>query len=267
MAVRSNAIILYPLFIGILCLSFPATTATATSSSDVDFYYLTLKWPGTLCSSSKCCMPTTGEPALDFLVEDIKTYNSKTGKIVKNCKKTCQFYLNMMKDYISELYAHWSDLSCPCNNGVENWKKTWCTYGQCSNLDQHDYIQTALNISQRANLLEVLEVNDIVPSFSTGYKLDRIQIALQANVGSSFHIECVNPRWPIWPRKSLLSKISICLSKNGKSIIGCPFSKKTTCDDDVWFYPFTSNMLRPCPGCATGSAEFIKMPTEDYFAV
>ncbi|XP_039124265.1 ribonuclease 3-like [Dioscorea cayenensis subsp. rotundata] len=262
MAVRSKALILFPLFITILCLSFPAT---ATSSSDVDFLYLTLTWPGTLCTSEKCCMPTTGEPALDFMVEDIKTYNNQTGEIVKNCKKTCQFYVNMMKDYINELYAHWSDLSCPSNNGLKNWKKTWCTYGQCSNLNQHDYIQTALNISYHVNLLEVLDVNRIVPSSSTRYKLQDIQNALRVNYGLSTHIECVNTWWPIWqPRKSLLSKINFCISKDGKSIISCPFNTETTCHDEVWFYPFTSNMLHPC---TPDSAGLIKMPTEQYSAV
>ncbi|KAH7681160.1 Ribonuclease T2-like protein [Dioscorea alata] len=265
MAARSNAIILFPLFIGILCLSFPATT-TANSSSDVDFLYLTLAWPGKLFNLKIRCMPTTGEPALDFLVEDIKTYNSKTGKIVQNCKTTCQFYVNM-KDYIDELYAHWSDLSCPCNNGLEKWKKTWCTYGQCSNLNQHDYIQTALNISEGASVLNVLKAKGIVPISSSYYKLEQIQTALQSSLGSSFSIECVIHPAVIWPPMSILSGINICVSKDGKSTIPCPSSMETTskCTDVVWFYPFTLNLLRPCYD--TGFADIIKMPTEEYSAV
>ncbi|KAJ0977027.1 hypothetical protein J5N97_012501 [Dioscorea zingiberensis] len=266
MAARSKAISLL-IFFGILFLCSPATTTSATSvesDAQVDYFYLTLKWLGTACKLGRCCMPTTGEPAMDFLVEDMKTYDSRTGKVVENCKTTCKFNVRPINDLISNLYSHWSDVGCPCNNGLQNWKHTWCTYGQCSNLTQHDYIQTALNIAARASLLDVFEANDIVPSASTTYKLEDIQRALQANLGSATYLECYNTG--IIRRTSMLYKINICISKNGKSIIGCPFTKETTCRDNVMFYPFTGNMLQPC-GRATSSASLIKMPTEQDLAV
>ncbi|KAJ0969715.1 hypothetical protein J5N97_022592 [Dioscorea zingiberensis] len=155
---------------------------------------------------------------MDFLVEDMKTYNDETRrKVVENCKTSCEFNVRPIQDLISNLYSHWSDVGCPCINGIQNWKHTWCTYGQCSNLTQHNYIQTALNIAHRANQLEVFEANDIVPSASTTYKLEDIQRALQANLGSATYLECYNRGW-IFPT-SMLYKINICISKNGKSII------------------------------------------------
>ncbi|KAM0940055.1 putative ribonuclease T(2) [Dioscorea sansibarensis] len=170
-----------------------------------------------------------------------------------------------MQDLITDLYLYWSDLSCPCNNGLQNWEKTWCTYGRCSSLNQHNYIQTALNISARANLVEVFKVNDIEPSSSTSYKLRDIETALMANLGLSTHVECVNSG-ALWWKTTLLSKIHICVSANGKSIIGCPFEKKATCNDDVWFYPFNSNKLRPCPRAA-GSGDLIEMVAEKYLVM
>lgn len=171
-----------------------------------------------------------------------------------------------MHDLITDLYSYWSDLSCPCNNGLQNWKNTWCTYGNCSSLSQHDYFQTALNISRRANLLEVFEVNGIVPSTSTSYKLRNIQTALMANLGLSTHVECVQ-RGPFWRRTTLLSKINICVSANGKYPIGCPFDQKVvTCNGDVWIYPFASNKLKECCWPA-GSGDHIDMVTEKYPAM
>ncbi|KAJ0977028.1 hypothetical protein J5N97_012502 [Dioscorea zingiberensis] len=267
MAVSSKAISLL-LFFGILFLCSPATTTSATSVTSVesaDYLQLILKWPGTECRNKKCCLPLTGEPAMDFSVEDLKTYDSRTGNDVKNCNTTCYFYVNVMRDLIESLYSNWSDMGCPCNNGRQNWEHTWCTYGQCTNLTQHDYIQTALNITARANLLEVFKTNGIVPSASTTYKLEDIQRALRtANLGSATYLECYNSG--IIRRTSMLYKINICISKSGQSIIGCPFKKETTCLDNVMFYPFTSDMLQPC-GKATSSASLIKMPTDQDLAM
>ncbi|XP_039125983.1 extracellular ribonuclease LE-like [Dioscorea cayenensis subsp. rotundata] len=95
MAARSKTLSLLALFIGILCLYFPVTTtaAVAKSGAAVDLLYLTLVWPGTFCYSGQCCMPTTGEPANDFLIEDLKTLD-QTGQIVQDCNSTCRFSVN-----------------------------------------------------------------------------------------------------------------------------------------------------------------------------
>ncbi|KAH7681154.1 Ribonuclease T(2) protein [Dioscorea alata] len=258
---RSKTIPLLVLLISILCLYFPVKTTAA-----VDMLYVTLKWPGTLYESGQCCMPTTGPPAEDFLIDDIKTYDSVTGQFVKNCNPSCRFSINLMQDLITDLYSYWSDLNCPCNNGLQNWKNTWCTYGNCSKLSQHDYFQAALNMSTRANLVEVFKVNGIEPSTSTSYKLRDIQTALMANLGLSTQVECVKSGFLLWER-TLLSKINICVSANGKYPINCPFDQeKVTCNDDVWIYPFSSNKLKPCRWAA-GSGDHIDMVTEKNLAM
>ena len=171
-----------------------------------------------------------------------------------------------MPDLISELYAQWCNMSCTCNNGYVNWQGTWCTYGQCSNLTQHNYFQTALNITALANLLEVFEVNGIVPSSSTSYNLRDIETALMANLGLSTHIECIK-KGGLLGEATLLSKINICVSPNGQSIVGCPFTIPATCNSDVWFYPFPSNELPGCEEGAAGSGGLIEMVTEKYLAM
>jgi hypothetical protein len=56
-----------------------------------------VQWPGSFCNdASKCCMPLTGEPVLDFLVESMETYDSYSGKVVTDCNQTCYFYTNQV---------------------------------------------------------------------------------------------------------------------------------------------------------------------------
>ncbi|KAH7681153.1 Ribonuclease T(2) protein [Dioscorea alata] len=266
MAARSKTISLLALFIGILCLYFPVTTtaAAAESSAAVDLLYLTLVWPGAFCYSGQCCMPTTGEPAIDFLIEDLKTVD-QTGQIVQDCNETCTFSTTVdpMPSLLPDLYSNWCNLTCPCNNGSVNWNNTWCTYGQCSQLNQTDFFMAVLNMTAKANLLEVFSANDIAPSSSTSYRLRDINTALMANLGLSTQIECVTVTDGDSER-TLLSKINICVSADGQSFINCPFDIQSTCNREVFFNPFNINQLNT--DCVAFGG-FIKMATEKHLAM
>ncbi|XP_039124777.1 ribonuclease 3-like isoform X3 [Dioscorea cayenensis subsp. rotundata] len=264
---RSKTISLLALFIGILCLYFPVTTTAvvAESGAAVDLLYLTLVWPGTLCRTGKCCMPTKGKPAIDFLIEDLKTMD-QYGQIIQNSKPKCSFSINQMSSLIPDLYSNWCNLSCPCNDGFTNWKKTWCNYGRCSELNQTSYIMTALNLTASANLLEVFQVNGIVPSSSDSYKLGDIYIALMANLGLSTQVECVTITKGA-SNSTLLSKINFCVSADGQNFINCPFDIKQTCDRELWFYPFTRKQLKKCRKDYVSSGGLIKMATEKHLAM
>ncbi|XP_039124776.1 ribonuclease 3-like isoform X2 [Dioscorea cayenensis subsp. rotundata] len=265
---RSKTISLLALFIGILCLYFPVTTTAvvAESGAAVDLLYLTLVWPGTLCRTGKCCMPTKGKPAIDFLIEDLKTMD-QYGQIIQNSKPKCSFSINQMPSLIPDLYSNWCNLSCPCNNGFANWNNTWCAYGQCSQLNQTDYFIAAFNMTAKANLLNAFQVNNIVPSASTSYKLRDINTALMANPGLSTHIECVTVTDGASER-TLLSKINICISADGLSFINCPFDIESTCNRELFFYPFNINQLNTdCDYNYVGSSGFIKMANEKHLAM
>ncbi|KAH7681158.1 Ribonuclease T(2) protein [Dioscorea alata] len=266
---RSKTISLLALFIGILCLYFPVKTTAAVAKSDAaaDLLYLTLVWPGTFCYSGQCCMPTTAEaypPANDFLIEEMKTMD-QTGKIIQDCNETCRFSINVgpMPSLIPDLYSTWCNLTCPCNNGLPNWKNTWCTYGQCSQLNQTDFFIAVFNMTTKANLLNVFQDNNIVPSSSASYKLKEINTAL-ANNNLSAHVECATKT----DGASLLSKISFCISADGLSFINCPFDIKQTCNSELWFYPFNINQLdTECDYDFVGSGGLIKMPTLKHLAM
>ncbi|KAH7681155.1 Ribonuclease T(2) protein [Dioscorea alata] len=271
---RSKTIPLLALFIGILCLYFPVkTTAAAALEADpaVDLLYLTLVWPGTFCYFGQCCKPTTSEaypPANDFLIEEMKTMD-QTGNIIQNCNETCRFSINVdpMPSLIPDLYSHWCNLTCPCNNGFSNWNNTWCTYGQCSQLNQTDFFMAVFNMTAKANLLEVFSANDIAPSSSTSYRLRDINTALMANLGLSTHIECVT----VIDKTSvitLVSKINICISSDGQSFINCPFENPSkSCNREVFFPPFYINKLKDCDDDSVSSGGFIKMATEKHLAM
>ncbi|KAJ1696543.1 hypothetical protein LUZ63_005055 [Rhynchospora breviuscula] len=236
-----------------LCISSSIPAQAAKS----DFFYLNLLWPGSYCSAEKCCMPTTGEPALDFLVESMETYDSYSGDVVTNCNSTCRFYVNQLTDFITDMFSYWPDLRCPSNNGAAMWKSTFCKYGPCSNLNQSTYFHQALKIRENLNLLRYLATKGIVPSKTIKYDLEDIESALLAKLSFSFVIEC-NPKW-WWFDDDKLLRIKICVSGDGKRIISCPISKETNCGNTVMFPPFTCDMLKDD---VTGKSNPIQMVFE-----
>jgi len=227
-----------------------------------DFFYLTLTWPGSYCNggfSKSCCMPTTGEPALDFFVESMETYDSYSGKMVTNCNSTCTFFVNQLKNFIEDMYAYWPDVSCPSNNGASMWKSTFCKYGPCSNLTQQEYFQRALEHRQDLDLLVLLGKKGIVPSKTTLYDLDDIESALRAKYPFSFVVEC--SRKGLWFGEYQLSKIRYCISMDGKKFISCPISRETNCGDKVKFPLFTYDMLADGLSMENEMKNPIEMPT------
>ncbi|XP_078172629.1 ribonuclease 1-like isoform X2 [Carex rostrata] len=243
--------------LALLCIS-PFVPAQGAAESD--FFYLNLLWPGSYCRSvywKTCCMPTTGEPALDFFVESMETYDSYSGNAVTNCNSTCSFYVNQLRNFITDMYSYWPEVKCPSNNGVTKWKSTFCTYGTCSSLTQANYFQQALKLRKDLDLLSYLATKGIVPSNTAKYELEDVESALRAKLSFSFVIECNR----MMPRSdgSQLLRIKICISSDGKTIISCPISKETNCGSQVKFPPFTYDLLQDD---ATDKTNPIKMPFE-----
>ncbi|KAH7681157.1 Ribonuclease T(2) protein [Dioscorea alata] len=261
---RSNTISLLALFISILCLYFAVTTTTAAESDEVKLLYLTLVWPGALCYSGQCCNPpVTGPQANDFLIEDLKAIDS-TGQIIQDCNESCNFDTDTMLDLGDELNPRWMNLNCTCDYTYGHRDTAWCRYGQCSKLPQHDYFQTAVNMTRRANLLNGFKVNNIEPSFVL-YDLEYINTTLMANIGFSTHLECGTEVEIAQP----LSKIGLCISADGQSFINCPFEiKHKSCNTrHLLFLPFESDKLYDCLKNEAGSGGLIKMATEKHLAM
>ncbi|XP_078172631.1 ribonuclease 1-like [Carex rostrata] len=225
-----------------LCIS-PFVPAQGAVESD--FFYLNLVWPGSYCNTGliwkKCCMPTTAEPAVDFFVESMETYDSYTGNVVTDCNKTCTFYVNQLRPFIEDMYSYWPDVTCPSNNGVTKWKSTFCKYGPCSNLTQAEYFKQALTLRENLNIRILLATKGIVPSNTAMYYLEDIESTLRAKLSFSFVVEC-NKNGLFFAQSQLL-RIKICISANGKNIISCPIDKQTNCDSKVKFPLFTYDML------------------------
>ncbi|KAG1331308.1 putative Intracellular ribonuclease LX [Cocos nucifera] len=142
---------------------------------------------------------------------------------------------HQLRKLIDDLYAYWTDVSCPSNNGRQQWEDVWCTYGTCSGFNQTYYFQRTLALRAQVDLLSILENNGIVPSSTESYKLEDIQNALIPTLGFSTVVEC-NQKW--WFGDYQLYKIHICVSSDTKSIISCPIQKSSNCGSNVKFLPF-----------------------------
>ncbi|CAL9166380.1 unnamed protein product [Musa hybrid cultivar] len=248
-----------PTFCFLLCAA-----SCALAAASYDYMILSLRWPGTRCQPGwngkpTCCVdPLIDNPEPDFLVETMETYDSATGKLVANCEPSCRFLINPLVDLLDDLYAYWPSLSCPAQNGKQVWKAAWCTYGNCTSLSEVNYFGRALQLRARADILRALGSKAIIPSETKSYSLEDIEDALVPKIGFSAVVECTT-EMGVLSREYLLSRVRICVSADGKSLIGCPFSRKSNCGSKVKFYPFTDDMLgRP----RHPTADHIKLPSD-----
>ncbi|CAL9086312.1 unnamed protein product, partial [Musa acuminata var. zebrina] len=253
-----------PTFCFLLCAA-----SCALAAASYDYMILSLIWPGTSCQPGwngkpTCCVdPLIDNPEIDFLVETMETYDSATGKLVANCEPSCRFLINPLVDLLDDLNAYWPSLSCPAQNGMQKWKTAWCTYGNCTSLGEVNYFGRALQLRARADILHALGSKAIIPSETKSYSLEDIEDALVPKIGFSAVVECTT-EMGVLSREYLLSRVRICVSADGKSIIGCPFARKSNCGSKVKFYPFTDDMLgRP----RRPAADHIKLPSDKAICV
>nr|XP_010912919.1 ribonuclease 3 [Elaeis guineensis] len=203
------------------------------NAKSFDFFLLVLMWPGAYCSQSTCCMPTTGPPKNDFFVRGLWTYNSDTGEAVTKCNGT-SFDVKQLSSLMDDLHSYWSNIKCPSNNGIGNWKSTWKTYGVCSGMNETAYFETALQLRTRVDPLYLLNKNGILQSSWKLYDISDIESAIAEGIKATPVLRCSKGPWGYFQ----LYEIYICVDKDGKSIIECPVKPRFTCYRKVLFYPF-----------------------------
>ncbi|XP_058111770.1 ribonuclease 3-like [Magnolia sinica] len=227
----------------------------AIVAADFDFFYYVLMWPGAYCRKEGCCLPTTGEPEIDFLIEGM--YPAKnSGELVSKCNVTTQFNVNQVARIISDMYAYWPNISCPSNNGLESWKSLWEPYGNCTGLSQFQYFNGALQLRSTVDLLSKLRRADILPN-DKEHDSSWLFAAINDAVGKKTAMRCVETTEWWFIKKSQLSQVWFCVNKNATTIINCPVYPKFTCEDKVTFSSFTYNMMKD----TSESFNPIQMPT------
>ncbi|KAK1265522.1 Ribonuclease 3 [Acorus gramineus] len=216
-------------------------TINAAEIGEFDFYYLVLMWPGAYCEQSKgkCCMPKTGKPEIDFFVRGLWTADATTGSQVTKCNQT-SFYVNQLDGLSSELAKYWSNIRCPSNNGVSNWKSTWKTYGICSGLDEPTYFDTVLNMRSKIELLSLLVGQGYGPSNTAYYRTSDIEAAISSVIGARPVIRCSKDQ----SGEFQLYEVYVCVNKEATEVIECPSPPAFTCSDFIRFHPFTYDMLK-----------------------
>ncbi|KAL0928151.1 hypothetical protein M5K25_000018 [Dendrobium thyrsiflorum] len=227
-----------------LCVSFAFLLALMLIISpclvkSFDYFSLILMWPGAYCEQTNagCCLPTTGEPAGDFLIKDLITYNSTTGDSITKCQNI-NFDYNQISGLSHDLETYWANIKCPSNNGRSNWKSKWKSYGVCSGLSQTDYFKTGLNLLQKADIAFHLVKKGIHPDYNL-YKLADIKSAIAEGIGAEPLIRC--SKGPF--NKFQLFEVHICIDSDDSKIIECPVKPKFTCTDEILFHPYRSWML------------------------
>ncbi|KAI4328446.1 hypothetical protein L6164_020801 [Bauhinia variegata] len=205
------------------------------AAQDFDFFYFVQQWPGSYCDTKQsCCYPTTGKPAVDFGIHGLwPNYNS--GSYPSNCDSSNPFKQSEISDLITNLQRNWPTLACPSGNGIQFWTHEWEKHGTCSEseLRQHDYFAAALNLKQKANLLQALTSAGINPDGSS-YSLSSIKGAIQDSIGFTPYIECNVDA----SGNSQLYQVYLCVDTSGSDFIDCPVFPHGKCGTQIEFPSF-----------------------------
>ncbi|RWR77477.1 extracellular ribonuclease LE-like protein [Cinnamomum micranthum f. kanehirae] len=164
------------------------------ASTNFDFFYYVLSWPGSACRARAegCCLPTTGEPELDFFVMGLYPADS-SGKILTKCNDT-KFLVNALAKFIGDMYSYMPNLKCPSNNGVSSWKRRWSPYGVCSGQNETEYFRRSLLLRSTINLLPILKrrgkQDDLPHTDDEKYNTGLPQAAINDAVGNTTRVAC-----------------------------------------------------------------------------
>ncbi|KAH1264586.1 Extracellular ribonuclease LE [Glycine max] len=190
------------------------------ASPDFNFFYFVQQWPGSYCDTQKsCCYPTTGKPAADFGIHGLwPNYND--GTYPSNCDPNNPFNPSGISDLTSSLQSNWPTLACPSSDGITFWTHEWDKHGTCSEsvLKQHDYFEAALNLRQKANLLQALTNAEAIKN-GIGYAP-----FIECNVDSSGN--------------SQLYQVYLCVNTSGSDFMECPVFPRSKCGSDIEFPSF-----------------------------
>ncbi|KAH7515953.1 hypothetical protein FEM48_Zijuj10G0083000 [Ziziphus jujuba var. spinosa] len=204
-------------------------------AQDFDFFYFVQQWPGAYCDSRQtCCYPKTGKPAADFGIHGLWP-NYKDGSYPSNCDPDSVFDKSEISDLMSSLEKYWPSLSCPSSNGFRFWSHEWEKHGTCSEseLDQHDYFQSALKLKEKVNLLQILKKAEIEPDDGF-YSLKSLVEAIKEATGYEPGIDCNRDS----AGNSQLYQIYLCVDTSGSDIIKCPVLPRGRCASQVQFAKF-----------------------------
>ncbi|XP_019460446.1 PREDICTED: ribonuclease 3-like [Lupinus angustifolius] len=194
-----------------------------------------MQWPGAYCNTKQgCCYPKTGKPTADFGIHGLWP-NYKDGSWPSNCDPDSVFDKCQITELMSSMNKKWPTLSCPGSNGVRFWSYEWEKHGTCaeSELDQREYFETALNLKEKINLLQILKDADIEPDDGF-YSLDRISKAIKKGTGFTPGIECNKDS----AHNIQLYQVYMCVDTSGTNLIECPILPRTQCGSDIQFPKF-----------------------------
>ncbi|KAK1290572.1 hypothetical protein QJS10_CPB18g00691 [Acorus calamus] len=187
---------------------FAVSIGAAIATSDPDFHYLVLMWPGAYCkqSSNGCCYPETGKPELDFFVSGLLPA-SNDGTLLLQCNKI-PFHIKELVDMKESLISYWPNIKCPSKGGRFVWKNTGYTWG-------------------------------IILTDYADYSLSEMEKAINSGVGANTAIRCAKNDWD----ESIIYEVFVCVNKDATRIVSCPALPNSSCTSRIVFGSFTYDML------------------------
>ncbi|XP_058734461.1 ribonuclease 1-like [Vicia villosa] len=176
-----------------------------------DFLKLVEQWPPAACLPNKCFRITNG-----FGVHGLWPSNT-SGIHSRTCDSSTKFTTSMVQPLFPRINNSWPEVI----NGKEEWfwGHEWEAHGKCSEakFPGSDYFKLALDIKDRANLLQALNSKNIKPGSSEPVKDFEDAIKSVIN-GKRPELRCLKDRKGV----VYLHEVGLCLDPDGVQYIDCP---------------------------------------------
>ncbi|KAL2461187.1 Ribonuclease 1 [Abeliophyllum distichum] len=173
----------------------------------------------------------------DIAAEDFSIHglwpNYNDGKWPSNCDRKKSFDQSEVSDLVSRMQKDWPTLACPSGDGLKFWGHEWDKHGTCTTLNQHSYFQAALDLKNKANLLQVLQNAGIRPG--KFYSLESIKEAIEEGVGYAPFIECNVDS----SGNHQLLQVYMCVDTSASKFIQCPVFPHGRCGSRIEFPSFS----------------------------
>ena len=195
-----------------------------------DFVMMVETWPGTFCNDGCCKMPDGYSTPTEFTIHGYwPNYNSGYPACCKSSYQEGDIS-DIFKDAAMEkkLNTYWPALKRCKFVEYEFEKHGTCAmnvYNGTSGVK--DYLNAALNLREKYNLLEILADAGIKPSDSTKYPASQIREAISAAVGAEVVVTCTSGQ---------LAEVRICTqptpaNKELPDLIDCPSTSQ--CNSNI----------------------------------
>lgn len=156
-----------------------------------DYLILSLRWPATLCNFTDCIVVPY---PIDFVIHGL--WPTREPDIEpEDCDPAPPFDVNLLEPILEELNKRWPNL-LPGTSAHQFWHHEYHDHGRCALEDtvipdQVAYFRVSLELQEKVNLLDLLELGGIKPNNDTVLQVKDVEQKLKDLLSVKVQLYCL----------------------------------------------------------------------------